>query len=231
MPNTSDFDRAWLARFAHCLDEIGGETIRRDVMRDSEGLSAQTSRRDVIEWTRCAMSRLESSVDETRARAIMTGCACRYPTSGLQEIRETYARNKDADLAHRMLQERFETFLRDTLQLDDRLIDEIVRLGWGLAGIKQGNTVIATKIPKSGSLAAYMQEQDPQTRRQMYCHCPRVRVALKTEDTLPVLYCYCGAGFYKGIWQEIVQEPVTVEVLDSVLVGGDVCRVAIHLPT
>jgi len=65
MPNTNDFDRAWLARFAHCLDEIGGEAIRRDVMRDSDRLSSRASRRDVIEWNRCAMSRLESSVDET----------------------------------------------------------------------------------------------------------------------------------------------------------------------
>jgi predicted hydrocarbon binding protein len=50
------------------------------------------------------------------------------------------------------------------------------------------------------------------------------------EPALPEDYCYCGAGFYKGIWEEILGEPVEVEVLESVLQGGDVCRIAIHLP-
>jgi len=45
-----------------------------------------------------------------------------------------------------------------------------------------------------------------------------------------VTYCYCGAGFYKGIWEEILQEPVEVEVLESVLKANEVCKIAIHLP-
>ena len=43
-------------------------------------------------------------------------------------------------------------------------------------------------------------------------------------------YCYCGAGFYKGIWETILGEQVRVEVLESVMMGGDVCKIAIHLP-
>ena len=46
----------------------------------------------------------------------------------------------------------------------------------------------------------------------------------------PELFCYCGAGFYKGIWEEIIQEEVKVEVLESVLKGDDVCKIAIYLP-
>ena len=49
-------------------------------------------------------------------------------------------------------------------------------------------------------------------------------------EGLPASYCYCGAGYYKGIWEEVLQRPVEVEVLESVLDGGDVCRVAITLP-
>jgi predicted hydrocarbon binding protein len=43
-------------------------------------------------------------------------------------------------------------------------------------------------------------------------------------------YCYCGAGFYKGVWEEILQRPVEVEVLESVMRGDEVCTVAIRLP-
>jgi predicted hydrocarbon binding protein len=48
-------------------------------------------------------------------------------------------------------------------------------------------------------------------------------------EILSPTYCYCGAGFYQGIWEEIMQRPFEVEVLESVLAGGDVCRIAIHL--
>jgi len=50
------------------------------------------------------------------------------------------------------------------------------------------------------------------------------------DPQLPLEYCYCGAGFYKGIWETILREPVRVEVLESVMHGGDVCKIAIHLP-
>jgi predicted hydrocarbon binding protein len=57
-----------------------------------------------------------------------------------------------------------------------------------------------------------------------------VRSALEQDESLSPTYCYCGAGFYKGIWEEIIGEPVKVEVLESVLSGGEVCKVKITLP-
>jgi hypothetical protein len=105
-----------------------------------------------------------------------------------------------------------------------------VQRGWGLAGIRQGNTIIAIKIPKSGNLLAYMREPDPAVRRRMYCHCPRVRDAIRTGEALSPLYCYCGAGYYKGLWEEIVGQPVEIKVIESILAGDNVCKIAIRLP-
>jgi hypothetical protein len=160
----------------------------------------------------------------------MLGCACQYPKSELADVRQAYLVSGDLGVAHQMLQERFEAFLRDSLQLEEELIAEVVRRGWGLAGVRQGRTIIATKIPKSQYLAAYLAEPDPEKRRQTYCHCPRIRDVLQSSGSLPATYCYCGAGYYKGIWEGIVQAPVEVELLESVLDGGEVCKVAIHLP-
>ena len=230
MPEKYDFERAWLTKFYGGLEEIAGEEIRRKVMQGSEALSSDSSRDEVIAWSQMAMERLEARVDKERQKSIMTGCACQYPRSGLQDVRKEYETTQDIDTAHRMLQERFEEFLRNTLELSDELVAEVVGRGWGLAGIRQGDTIIATKIPKSGYLVQYMQETDPEKKRQIYCHCPRVRDALKLGATISPMYCYCGAGFYKGIWEEILQEPVEVEVLESVLKGGQVCTIAIHLP-
>jgi tyrosine phenol-lyase len=232
MTEEHDLERVWLRKLSDCLDRVAGEDIRKQVLDGSEELSVQSSRRDVIGWTQRAMERLDALVDDpAQRRIILTGCACQYPRSDLQEIRQAYQECGDVGQAHRMLHGKFETFLQHTLQLDQELIDEIVRRGWGLAGIRQGDTIIATKIPKSGDLIEYLHEPDPERRRQLYCHCPRVREALKTGQTIPATYCYCGAGFYQGIWQEIIQQPVEVEVLSSVLRGDDVCTIAVHLPS
>ena len=230
MSETLDFERAWLAKFSGCLDEIGGGEIRKKVMRGSEALSSQSGRQEVIDWSKRAMERLDSLVDEKRRRAVMTGCSCQCPKADLQGMRKTYEATGDVDLVHQMLQEQFESFLKDSLQLSDELIEEVGGRGWGAAGVKRDNTIIATKIPKSGYLVEYMKETDPEKKRQYYCHCPRVRDVLKTSESISATYCYCGAGFYKGIWEEILQAPVEVEVLGSVLKGDEVCTIAIHLP-
>lgn len=225
-----DFERAWLSKLSNCLDEVAGEQIRRQVMAGSQTLSDASDRQAVIDWSREAMDRLDSLVDEDGRRAIMIGCACRYPRADLEPMRQAYAATGDVDRAHRMLQEQFESFLRDTLQLDEGMVADVVSRGWGAAGVREGDRIVATKIPKSGYLVAYMQETDPERRRQLYCHCPRVRDVLKTGGTLSPTYCYCGAGFYKGIWETILEQPVEVELLESVLDGDEVCKVAIHLP-
>lgn len=230
MAEPYDFELAWLAKFSSCLDETVGQETRKHIMEGSAGLSMDSSRQDVIHWTAGAMQRLETSVDEGEVIKVLTGCACQYPTSGLREARKTYAATGDIDRVHQMLQEQFESFLRDSLELDEALVAEIIRRGWGLAGLKYGNTIIATKIPKSGYLVEYLRETDPVKKRQYYCHCPRVRDALKMGETVSPSYCYCGAGFYQGVWEEILQRPVEVEVLETVLKGDDVCKIAITLP-
>jgi hypothetical protein len=225
-----DFERAWLDKFAEGSARTVGKDAQRKVMRGSENLSSRSERRAVIDWSRQAMERLESLADERQCREVLTGCACQYPKEGLRDIRASFARTGDADLAHEMLQARFEVFLREVLELDPALADEVVRRGWGLAGIKQGNRITATKIPKSGNLVAYLQEQDADRQQELYCHCPRIREVLQSDVTLSSTYCYCGAGYYQGIWQEIVQQPVEVEVLASVLQGDPVCTIAVYLP-
>lgn len=223
-----DFERSWLEKFSRSL-EMAGEGIKKEIMKGSEDLSDNSSREQIISWSKEAIKKMDSLVDEKKRIDIMTACACQYPQSDLQEIREVYEETKDIDLVHQMLHKQFVSFLKNGLKLNDECIREIVDSGWGLAGIKKGNTIIATKIPKSGYLIEYMKEKDPEKKRQLYCHCPRVRDAVKSGIKISSTYCYCGAGFYRGIWEYILQKPVTVEVLQSVLDGDDVCRIAIHL--
>jgi hypothetical protein len=230
MATELDFERVWQGKFSMCLDEVVGEEVRKEVMAGCEELSSQSPRQEVILWSKTAMDRLDSLVEEEMRREIMTRCACHYPEAGLLDIRERFRETKDLNLAHQMLQEKFESFLKDTLKLDGPMIKDVVSRGWGLAGIKEGNKIIATKIPKSGNLVAYMTETDPQVKRQHYCHCPRLRDMVKTSDTISSTYCYCSAGYYQNIWEVILEQPVEVEVLENVLSGDELCKFAIYLP-
>ncbi|MGD1991893.1 MAG: hypothetical protein PVI59_01750 [Anaerolineae bacterium] len=229
MADQLDFERAWLGKLSSALDELAGQDVREVVMRGSVNLTSASPRADVISWTQSALQRLEARVDAEAQRQIMARCACQYSRADLQEVRRRYRQTNDVQAAHQMLQARFEHFLRQVLQLEQALIEDVVARGWGLAGILEGDRIVATKIPKSGSLRAYLAEEDPARRRALYCHCPRIRDLLKGGETLPETYCYCGAGFYQGIWEEITQAPVEVEVLESVLAGGETCRIAIYL--
>ena len=226
----NDFEKHWILKFSDCLDRVAGEEIRKRVLQGSEKLTSDSPAEEIIRWTNQAMNRLDALVDEQKRIEIMTGCACRYPESELDGIRDAYAKKKDVDAAHKMLKDKFISFLKDILKLDDQMVGEVMSRGWGLAGIRQGNTIIATKIPKSGNLIEYMKETDPGKKRALYCHCPRIRDAIRSNIRISPTYCYCGAGFYKAVWEYILQQPVKVELLESVLKGDDVCKVAIHLP-
>lgn len=230
MPVDLDFERAWQQKLSRSLERVAGADVCAQVMEGGDGLSAESNTFEVEEWSRKVLERLGQLVGEAKGREIMTDCGCQYPLSELSEIRRRYQESGDIDLVIRMLQDKFETFLRDTMGLEEELIETIVSRGWGLAGVRQGDIIVATKIPKSGYLLEYFQESDLERKRQLYCHCPRVRDILGASGSLPQLYCYCGAGFYKGIWEEILQMPVEVEVLETVLDGGEVCKIAVHLP-
>lgn len=229
MTEQLDFEGQWQGKFARSLDAVVGENRRGEIMQGGAELGTCSERSQVIAWTRAAMTRLEGLVAEPARQDVMTRCACQYPLEDLQDIRLAYQISGDVDLAQQMLRERFERFLRHTLQLNDAFIKDIIGRGWGPAGIRDGSRIIATKIPKSGNLVEYMSERDPQVKRELYCHCPRIRQAIQTSAQIPAIYCYCGAGFYKGIWEEITRHPVRVEVLESVLQGNEVCKVAIYL--
>lgn len=224
-----DFEKAWQTKLQRALHEHTCAHPGTGWIEGGDVLSSTSDRGQVIAWTRDLLEKMEARLACDVCRDVLTSCACQYPREQLQDVRQCYQQSGSYQLAHQMLQSRFEEFLRRTLHLSDQASEEIIRLGWGLAGILQGKTIIATKIPKSGNLAAYFREIEPTTKRELYCHCPRVRETIALGETLPALYCYCGAGFYQGIWEEILQAPVKVEVLHSVLAGDDTCTIAVYL--
>ena len=224
------FENQWLTKFSKGLDNTVGSATRQKVMQGGDQFAASANQQEIVNWTIEAMNRLDELVDEKSRREIMTGCACHFPEQRLSPLRAEYQRTKDIDKVHTMLRQLFVSDLKNVLKLDDELVYKILSWGWGVAGLRKSNTIIATKMPFE--LKEHLASTDPREKRYHYCHCPRIRKTIKSPETrISKTYCYCGAGFYKHIWETTLQQPVEAEVLESVLEGNDLCKIAIRLPS
>jgi hypothetical protein len=224
-----DFETQWQEKLSRGIGERAGERARDLVLEGGAELNAASTARERLAWTCRALECLEEFADLKTRQEILAGCHCSYPVEDLLNVKMAYRVTEDLDQALAALQEKFVKFLREGLELEGELVESILERGWGLAGVREGKTIIATKIPKSAYIRDYFKEEDPLKRRRLYCHCPRVREELGSEPGLPLEYCYCGAGYYQGIWEEILGQPVEVEVLESVLGGDEVCTIAVHI--
>jgi hypothetical protein len=224
----TQFEHQWQQKLLESTRAAAGSAA----FENAAEAAGDVMEKGAVAWTAACVRELESLCGEETTREIMAGCACKYPVELLKDVREHFEQTRSVLDAHGMLRERFEAFLKHTLKLDSVLARSILERGWGLAGrYVDEQTVVATKIPKSAFIAEYFATEDPLERRRLYCHCPRIRQAIASEegDSIPKVYCYCGAGFYKGIWEEITQAPVEIEVLESVLEGGEVCTIRVSL--
>jgi hypothetical protein len=96
-------------------------------------------------------------------------------------------------------------------------------------GRREGAIVYEVKIPFM--TADFLAETDPVRRRYLYCHCPWARETIKGGGVHPAeTFCNCSGGFHKKPFEAAFGKPIKVDVLESVLLGGDRCRFAIHLP-
>jgi len=49
-------------------------------------------------------------------------------------------------------------------------------------------------------------------------------------DGLSPTYCYCGAGWYRQLWEGVLGRQLEIDLVKTVVRGDDVCQFAIHLP-
>lgn len=97
------------------------------------------------------------------------------------------------------------------------------------AGIRDGNKILMYKIPYMTKQA--LTETDRKKRNYFVCHNPLIREALlEEEQPISPIFCNCSGGYLKNFWEAMFDLPVDVELVDSVIMGGEFCKFAIHLP-
>lgn len=223
-----DFETLWLGKLSDALDRIRGRDYRESVMKSARNQTDSSPHDRVAGWTARTVEKLSADLAGSELHDALTACSCHYPSARLAPIREAFARNGSFPEALELLRQQFMETLRDGMLLEQEVIDGLMARGMGPAGILEENRIVATKIPKSSHLRAWLAEEDAIRKRELYCHCPRIMHALELGIEIPAEYCLCGAGFYRNIWETITGEPVRVEVLESVQQGGQVCRIAVY---
>ncbi len=219
-----DFERMWIEKLKAALERVAEPGMTEELLHGSGDLSQD----EIISWTAAMVEKLNELLPPDRVNEIITSCACHYPLAKLVPIRDAFRENHDFAQAISMLNEQFTRMLEQTHGFHEETVEMLLSDGMGPAGVLENDRIVATKIPKSGNLRAWLSEDDLQSRRELYCHCPRVRDAVKLNLSVPVEYCLCGAGFYRNIWEEITEQPVRVEMLKSVMTGDHVCSIAIY---
>jgi hypothetical protein len=196
---------------------------------DLQDLPDPDSDLNTVEWTSRAIDLTQSSLGDNALYDILTACSCTFPEEELTAFRDLYRRTGDIGTVHTALQEWFIGMIRTAKQLDSEHVDFMVRKGMGMAGLLDGNHIRAVKIPKE--FTAWYEEKDPAVRKKLYCHCTRIRKQFDSEKIPAVsgMYCLCGAGFYRHLWEYILEQPVTVTAAESLLSGNDLCVIEIDI--
>jgi len=60
---------------------------------------------------------------------------------------------------------------------------------------------------------------------ECYCH-TGVQVA---EENLPRTYCHCSLGWLKDLFKVLLEKDVKIDMLQTILSGGNACEFIIHL--
>ncbi|MHA1954573.1 MAG: DUF6144 family protein [Candidatus Heimdallarchaeaceae archaeon] len=97
-------------------------------------------------------------------------------------------------------------------------------------GVREGNILTTTKIPHEA--IKFLNEKDEKMKAFYYCHCPWVKESIKdgTVDQIPDVFCNCSGGYYKSYWEIVLDQPVDVKTVKTVIRGDSVCEFKIELP-
>lgn len=59
-----------------------------------------------------------------------------------------------------------------------------------------------------------------------HCYCGSVN---KTKEPFSSTYCYCSCGWYRQLFETLLERPVEVELLGSIIQGDENCRFKIMI--
>jgi hypothetical protein len=163
----------------------------------------------LAEWSEGAQERLAAAVpDEAARRRTMVERCCtfveEFGDEDIRKLRDIYRETGSV-----------EQVLKSMRENGSRFGDPFL----------EGDAIVEIRRPRDPE--AFAKARDARERQVAACFCPLIR---ETARRIPKDYCYCSAGWYKGIYEGIFGEPVEVTVEESLISGDERCRFSIRIP-
>lgn len=217
---------------------IGGEETRRKVYGGIEFPPLGAPQDDYPRLTKAVLDGMESGLTPRKCREVMTWNYHKIPATAFREAKERFEKSTSIDEylrgEHQRLVEELEGCMRtDRLWYEQEITPEVLEFVKSNqevnTGLRKDNRIFKVKIPYAPKL--YLKEKDSTMKKYYACHCQLVRTSLRDgSPEISPTFCYCSAGYEKLHFDVIFDEPVEVELLETLLKGDPRCRFAIKIP-
>jgi effector-binding domain-containing protein len=198
----------WDRLLAEGAEKELGTDARQVLMQGVESITPYSSFEDYTAWVQAAIQRLDAmDVSEEQKCRVVSFCAHVFPQERIDHLRGIYEKGQFDDILREMYSDEF----------------------WYEKPVRRGSVVYMRKNPFNPE--GYQNAATLAERRKAYCHCPFVHPYLdEVPSTLSATFCYCGAGWYRRLWEGILGQPVRIEHVETLLKGNDQCTMTITLP-
>ena len=199
----------WDRLLAAGVENTLGPAARDQVMAGIEQITPESSLEAYTGWIREAMDRLDALTDDpVKKYQILSCCAHVFPGERIAHLRAIYEQRH---------------------QVDDVLREMYKDPAWYEDPVRKGNVIYMRKVPYDPE--GYAKGTTPAERRKAYCHCGFVRPYLdEVPSKLSPTFCWCGSGWYKRLWEDILGQPIQIDHVETLIKGNDQCTLTITLP-
>jgi effector-binding domain-containing protein len=198
----------WDRLLAEGAEKVLGAEARQRLMQGIESITPASSFADYTAWIQGAIKRLDMLTDDEEKKCLVVShCAHVFPQERIDHLRAIYESGTVDDVLREMYTDDF----------------------WYEKPVRRGNVIYMRKNPYNPE--GYQNGTTPTERRKAYCHCPFVHPYLdEFPARLAPTFCYCGAGWYRRLWEGILGQPVRIEHVETLLRGNEQCTLTITLP-
>jgi hypothetical protein len=214
-----------LERLAARLEEVGGKTLKDEVMGDYQGLSSGSTPARKGKWVKGFMERMAACIDQEAQIDVMRSGCCPYRKDFTEDYRRLLEETHSIDLLLEVMRENTRGLIDRKLLGDSALQEHVQFYPFYHSPVRNGQIVTFYAFPYH--IVEYMRETDPVKRRKHACHCGWISAS---KDTYPLTYCSCGTGFYQQLWEGIFQQEIEIRVVQSVMHGDGSCQFDVRLP-
>ncbi len=198
----------WERLLAEGAEKVLGVEARQRLMQGIESITPESSFDDYTAWIQGAIERLDALTgDEEKKCQVVSHCAHVFPQERIDHLRLIYERGQFDDILREMYTDDF----------------------WYEKPLRRGNVLYMRKNPFNPE--GYENAATPAERRKAYCHCSFAHPYLdEIPARLSPTFCFCGAGWYRRLWEGILGQPVKIEHVETLLRGNEQCTLTITLP-